>query len=138
MELENYFQPSEEYYKRKNDLLMTFEWLLKEVDGKKEFCLAGKNEKEIVMNEINNSPVVNLADDEIFDHLPEGVRIGWFGIRLIVTEDDKVFVQIEAEKNETGKKRKAFILNKEDDYWRIKTITQEHGKDMQRVRKMLF
>lgn len=42
MELENYFQPSEEYYKRKNDLLMTFEWLLKEVDGKKEFCLAGK------------------------------------------------------------------------------------------------
>lgn len=122
MGLESFYIPSREYEERMNDLLMTFQWILKEKDGKNEFYLASMDEAEMTMNEIFHSPVVNITDDEIFDNLQRGVKMDW--LRIKVDDVKNPNIEIEAEPNNTGRERKAFFLYKDKEMWRVKVIVQ--------------
>ena len=123
MGLEGFYIPSREYKERTNNLLMTFQWILKEVDGENEFCLASKDEAEMTMNEILRSPVINIDDNEVSSNLLRGVRIGWLGVKIY--DKESLNIEAEAEPNNTGKKRRAFLLYKEEDMWRVKIVVQK-------------
>ena len=123
MGLEGFYIPSREYEERTNNLLMTFQWILKEEDGENEFSLASKDEAEMTMNEILRSPVINIDDNEVSSNLPRGVRIGWLGVKIY--DKESLNIEAEAEPNNTGKKRRAFLLYKEEDMWRVKIVVQK-------------
>lgn len=122
MGLEGFYIPGREYKERTNNLLMTFHWILKEEDGENEFCLASKDEAEMTMDEILRSPVINIDDNEVSSNLLRGVRIGWLGVKIYDMES--LDIEAEAEPNNTGKKRRAFLLYKEEDMWRVKIVVQ--------------
>ena len=122
MGLEGFYIPGREYEERTNNLLMTFHWILKEKDGENEFCLASEDEAEMTMNEILHSPVINIDDNEVSSNLLRGVRIDWLGVKIYDIES--LNIEAEAEPNNTGKKRRAFLLYKEEDMWRVKIIVQ--------------
>lgn len=123
MGLEGFYIPSREYEERTNNLLMTFQWILKEEDGENEFSLASKDEAEMTMNEILRSPVINIDDNEVSSNLLRGVRIGWLGVKIY--DKESLNIEAEAEPNNTGKKRRAFLLYKEEDMWRVKIVVQK-------------
>ena len=123
MGLEGFYIPSREYEERTNSLLMTFQWILKEEDGENEFSLASKDEAEMTMNEILHSPVINIDDNEVSSNLLRGVRIGWLGVKIY--DKESLNIEAEAEPNNTGKKRRAFLLYKEEDMWRVKIVVQK-------------
>lgn len=123
MGLEGFYIPSREYEERTNNLLMTFQWILKEEDGENEFSLASKDEAEMTMNEILHSPVINIDDNEVSSNLLRGVRIGWLGVKIY--DKESLNIEAEAEPNNTGKKRRAFLLYKEEDMWRVKIVVQK-------------
>lgn len=123
MGLEGFYIPGREYEERTNNLLMTFHWILKEKDGENEFCLASKDEAEMTMNEILRSPVINIDDNEVSSNLLRGVRIDWIGVKICDMES--LNIEAEVEPNNTRKKRRAFLLYKEEDVWRVKIIVQD-------------
>lgn len=124
MGLEGFYIPGREYEERTNNLLMTFHWILKEKDGENEFCLASEDEAEMTMNEILRSPVINIDDNEVSSNLLRGVRIDWIGVKICDMES--LNIEAEVEPNNTGKKRKAFLLYKEEDVWRVKIVVQNN------------
>lgn len=124
MGLEGFYIPGREYEERTNNLLMTFHWILKEKDGENRFCLASEDEAETTMDEILRSPVINIDDNEVSSNLLRGVRIDWIGVKICDMES--LNIEAEVEPNNTGKKRKAFLLYKEEDMWRVKIVVQNN------------